>query len=81
MNYSSTVPKDLLYLGLAVLSIRFILLTRRLLYIHHIYGNKKRIHYFIDFYGPDKAFHTEILGQPGSWRYGNFFNPAWKRRY
>ena len=52
MNYSSTVPKDLLYLGLAVLPIRFILLTRRLLYIHHIYGNKKRIHYFIDLLWP-----------------------------
>ena len=41
MNCSSTVPKDLLYLELAVLPIRFIIQTRRLLYLHHILQQKE----------------------------------------
>ena len=36
MNCSSFVPKDLLYLELAIIPIRYIIQTRRLLYLHHI---------------------------------------------
>ena len=41
MECSSSVPKDLLYLELALLPIRFIIQTRRLLYFHHILQQKK----------------------------------------
>ena len=40
MNCSSTVPKDLLYLELSILPIRFIIQTIRLLYLHHILKQK-----------------------------------------
>ena len=36
MNCSRSVPKDLLYLELGILPIRYIVQTRRLLYLHHI---------------------------------------------
>ena len=36
MNCSSFVPKDLVYLELAIIPIRYIIQTRRLLYLHHI---------------------------------------------
>ena len=36
MDCSSSVPKDLIYLELGVVPIRFIIQTRRLLYLHHI---------------------------------------------
>ena len=36
MNCSFSVPKDLLYLELGILPIRYIIQTRRLLYLHHI---------------------------------------------
>ena len=41
MNCSSSVPKDLLYLELALLPIRFIIQIRRLLYLHHILQQKE----------------------------------------
>ena len=41
MKCSSSVPKDLLYLELSVLPIRFIIQTRRLLYLHHILQQKE----------------------------------------
>ena len=41
MHCSSTVPKDLLYLELSILPIRYIIQTRRLLYLHHILQNKR----------------------------------------
>ena len=41
MNSSSSVPRDLLYLEHSVLPIRFILQTRRLLYLHHILTQKE----------------------------------------
>ena len=41
MKCSSSVPKGLLYLELAVLPIRFIIQTRRLLYFHHLLQQKK----------------------------------------
>ena len=41
MECSSSVPKDLLYLELALFPIRFIIQTRRLLYFHHILQQKK----------------------------------------
>ena len=36
MDCSSSVPKDLLYLELGIIPIRYIIQTRRLLYLHHI---------------------------------------------
>ena len=41
MNCSYMVPKDLLYLELAITPIRYIIQTRRLLYLHHILQQKK----------------------------------------
>ena len=41
MECSSSVPKDLLYFELALLPIRFIIQTRRLLYFHHILQQKR----------------------------------------
>ena len=40
MNCSSTVPKDLLCLVLSLLPIRFIIQTRRHLYLHQIFKQK-----------------------------------------
>ena len=36
MDCSSSVPRDLLYLELAIVPIRYIIKTRRILYLHHI---------------------------------------------
>ena len=33
---SSCVPKELLFLELGILSLRYIIMTRRLMYLHHI---------------------------------------------
>ena len=41
MNCSSSVPKDLIYLELGIVPIRFIIQTRRLLYLHHILQQKE----------------------------------------
>ena len=41
MNCSSNVTGDLVYLELEVTHIRFIVMTRRLLYLHHILQQKK----------------------------------------
>ena len=41
MNCSDMVPKDLLYLELAITPIRYIIQTRILLYLHHILQQKK----------------------------------------
>ena len=41
MNCSYMVPKDLLYLELAITPIRYIIQTRILLYLHHILQQKK----------------------------------------
>ena len=41
MNCSSSVPKELLYLELAILPIRYVIQIRRLLYFHHILRQRK----------------------------------------
>lgn len=41
MECSSSVPKELLYLELFIIPIRYIIKTRRILYLHHILQNKR----------------------------------------
>ena len=41
MDCSSSVPKDLLYLELGLIPIRYIIQTRRVLFLHHILQQKK----------------------------------------
>ena len=41
MECSSSVPKELLYLELAILPIRYVIQIRRLLYFHHLLHQRK----------------------------------------
>ena len=74
MECSYSVPKDLLYLELGVLPIRYIIQTRRLLYLHHVLQQEKESLLYKIFQCTDIKSHPKGLGEPSfrrSSRVGN----------
>ena len=69
MECSYSVPKDLLYLELGVLPIRYIIQTIRLLYLHHVLQQKKESLLFKFFIAQISNPTPKVLGEPSVGRF------------